>query len=171
MPSYSEIMSLTGFRSKNAVYRLVQKLIDAQMVAKDALGHLIPRKLFGVIPILGTVGAGIPTSEEQEDAETISIDEYLINNRESSFILRVKGDSMLEAGILPGDMVLVERGRSPRDGEIVVAEIDHEWTMKYFKRKGGAVYLMPGNKKYKAIMPREELNIAAIVKAVIRKYR
>ncbi|TSC91966.1 MAG: DNA polymerase V [Parcubacteria group bacterium Licking1014_17] len=170
MPSYSEIMKLTGFKSKNAIYRLVNKMIEADLVEKDSAGRLIPNKLSGMVRILGTVEAGIPLSAEQEKAETINIDEYLIRNYESSFILKVKGDSMVEAGILPGDMVLVERGKLPHNGDIVVAEVDHEWTMKFFKKKDGKVLLVPGNKKYKPIVPRHELNIAAVVRAVIRKY-
>jgi repressor LexA len=78
---------------------------------------------------------------------------------------------MIDAGIMPGDMVLAERGRPPRSGDIVIAEIDREWTMKYFEKRGTAVVLRPGNKKYKTLAPKEELNIAAVVTGVIRRYR
>jgi repressor LexA len=77
---------------------------------------------------------------------------------------------MIEAGIMPGDLVLVERGRDPKDGDIVVAEVDHEWTMKYFKKQGGRIILVPANKKYQPIIPKAELKIAAVVRSVIRKY-
>jgi len=75
------------------------------------------------------------------------------------------------AGILPGDMVLVERGLEPHDGDIVIAQIDHSWTMKYFRKRGRKVYLEAANPKYKPFYPKEELKIAAVVIGVIRKYR
>jgi repressor LexA len=77
---------------------------------------------------------------------------------------------MIDAGIRPGDMVLVERNRNPKEGDIVIAEVDKEWTMKYLKKENGCLVLVPANKKYKTIIPGEELNIAAVVIAVIRKY-
>jgi repressor LexA len=77
---------------------------------------------------------------------------------------------MIDAGIMPGDLVLVERGIDPKDGDIVIAEVDGGWTMKYFRKRGREVMLMAGNKKYKPIVPKTELNIAAVVTAQIRKY-
>ena len=85
-------------------------------------------------------------------------------------MLRVKGDSMVDAGIIEGDMVLVERGREPKPGTIVIARIDGEYTMKYYRKRNGKAYLEPANKKYKPIFPTQELSVEAIVIAVIRKY-
>jgi SOS-response transcriptional repressor LexA len=85
-------------------------------------------------------------------------------------MLRIKGDSMIDAGILPGDQVLVERGVEAKDGDIVIAEVDGKWTIKYYRKRGSKVVLLPGNKKYQPIVPKEELRVAAVVKAVIRKY-
>ena len=66
--------------------------------------------------------------------------------------------------------MLVERKGEPKDGDIVIAEVDGGWTMKYYRKRAGKIYLEPANKKYKPIYPTESLNVAAIVKAVIRKY-
>lgn len=77
---------------------------------------------------------------------------------------------MIDAGIMPGDMVLVERGKQPKIGDIVIAEVDGSWTIKYFHKDNGKVYLKPGNKNFKNIYPTEELHIAATVTSVIRKY-
>jgi SOS-response transcriptional repressor LexA len=68
-------------------------------------------------------------------------------------------------------MVLVERGLEAKDGDIVIAQIDHAWTMKYLRKRGRKVYLEAANKKYKPFYPTEELHIAAVVIGVIRKYR
>ena len=81
----------------------------------------------------------------------MSFDEFLAPNREASYILRVKGDSMLDAGIHPGDMVIVERTNRPRDGEIVIAEVDGEWTMKYFRQQGSRVWLESANAAYLSV--------------------
>lgn len=170
MPTYREIMSLLGFKSKNAVFRIIKKMIEAGLVAKDSAGKLVPKRLFGGVKVLGTVEAGFPSPAEEELTDTMSLDDYLIKNKEATFMLKIKGDSMIEAGIMPGDMVIVERGGDAKDGDIVIAEVDRGWTIKYFKKKGNSVWLLPGNKKYKPILAQEELNVAAIVKAIVRKY-
>mgnify|MGYP001568530137 CR=1 FL=1 len=170
MPGYKEIMDLVGFKSKNAVYKLINKLVDEGVVTKDSRGKLIPNKSLGEIPLLGLVEAGFPTVAEEGLAETLSLDDYLIDHKESSYLLEVKGDSMIDEGIKEGDLVLVERKGEPKDGDIVIAEVDGGWTMKYFKKKGKQVYLEPANKNFKPIYPQYDLKVAAIVKGVIRKY-
>lgn len=171
MPGYKEIMALVGFKSKNAVYKLINKLVDDEVLDKDSNGKLTPLKIFGETPLLGLVEAGIPTTVDQDDTETINIGEYLIGrNKNATYLLEVKGDSMIDEGIREGDLVLVERRGDPKDGDIVIAEIDGGWTMKYFKKKGNIIYLKPANKNYSPIYPEYDLKIAAIVRGVIRKY-
>lgn len=170
MPGYKEIMALVGFKSKNAVYKLLNKLVDEGVFEKDSSGRLIPRRLIGEVPVLGLVEAGFPTSPDEELTDTMSIDEFLIDKKEATYILEVKGDSMIDEGIKEGDLVIVERKNDPKDGDIVIAEVDGGWTMKYYRKKGSQVYLEPANKKYKPIYPTYDLKIAAIVKGVIRKY-
>lgn len=170
MPSYGELLTLTGLKSKNAVYKIVQKLIDQQVLAKDQMGKIIPAKHFNSVSVLGTVEAGFPSPAEEELIDTMTLDEYLINNKEATYMLQASGDSMIDAGIMSGDLVLVERGKEARDGDIVIAEVDHKWTMKYLRKRRGKIYLEAANKKHPNIYPEEELNIAAVVQAVIRKY-
>ncbi len=170
MPGYKEIMNLTGFKSKNAVFKLINHLVDAGIVSKDSQGKIIPSRSLDEIPMLGLVEAGFPSSVEEEMTDTISIDNYLIENKESTYMLEVKGESMIDAGIHEGDLVIVERNRNPKVGDIVIAEVDGGWTMKYFRKDGDKVYLEPANKKFKNIYPEHELNIAAVVKGVVRKY-
>jgi SOS regulatory protein LexA len=170
MPDYTEIMKLVGFKSKNAVWKLVQKLVEEGVVRKDAKGKLIPTSGLDEVPLLGLVEAGFPSVAEEEALDTISIDDYLIEHKEASYLLEVKGDSMIDAGIQEGDLVIAERRGEPKPGDIVIAEVDGGWTMKYYRKAGGKVYLEPANKKYKPIYPEHDLTIAAIVKGVIRKY-
>jgi len=170
MPSYAEIMDLVGFKSKNAVSKLVHKLIDAGILEKDAQGKIIPTVAMGEIPMLGLVEAGIPSTADSQTLDTLSIEEYLIPKKEKTFILEVKGDSMIEAHIDEGDLVIAERSQTAKNGDIVVAEVDGGWTLKYFKTDGKKVWLEPANKNLKPIYPEYELRVAAIVKGVIRKY-
>ena len=102
--------------------------------------------------------------------DTLSLDEFLIEKPESTFMLTVSGDSMQDAGIQPGDLVLVEKGRSPREGDIVVAAVDGEWTMKYFAKRNGTICLEPANRRYHTIHPSHSLEIGGVVRSVVRKY-
>ncbi len=171
MPSYQEIMNLLGFKSKNAVYKLVNKLVAERIVSKDSQGRLIPNKLNGEVPLLGLVEAGIPSLADESVLDTMSFDEYLIGDPSKTFVLEVKGDSMIEEGIREGDLVVVERKSEPKDGDIVIAEVDSGWTMKFLRKKQGKpIFLEPANKNYKPIYPEHDLRVAAVVKGVIRKY-
>lgn len=169
MPSYSEMLELFGFKSKNAVFKVVEKLIEAGLVAKDHLGRLVPANSFGEIPKLGLVKAGIPT-EVDEIQDSVDLDDFLIGNKSMTYMLEVDGDSMIDAHIQKGDTILVEKTNQARDGEIVIVEVDGEFTLKYFKKNGNKIWLEPANKNYQPIYPTQSLNVIAKLKAVIRKY-
>lgn len=170
MPTYSEMMKIFGFKSKNAVYRLVEKLMDAGLVGKDSLGRLLPTSALTEVPILGLVKAGFPSPGEDVLETTINLDNFLIQKKDRTYILEVDGDSMIEAHIADGDMVIAERTETARDGDIVIAEVDGEFTMKYFRKTGEKVWLEPANKNFKPIYPEHDLKIRAVVKGVVRKY-
>ncbi len=121
--------------------------------------------------VLGTIQAGFPSPAEEELIDTLSLDEYLIQRPESSYLVKVRGDSMIDAGILPGDLVIVERGRQPQNGDIVIAQVDGEWTMKYYEKQNGKVTLRAANKKYPPIEAKTQIVIGAVVIADVRKYR
>jgi len=121
--------------------------------------------------LLGLVKAGFPSPAEEELRDTLSLDEFLVQNPDASFLLKVSGDSMSGAGILPGDLVIVDRRQTAKNGDIVIAEVDGEWTMKFLKKSGGTVYLLPANPEYQPIRPKQELKIAGVVTAVVRKYK
>lgn len=170
MPSYSEMMRLFGFKSKNAVYRLVQKMIDAGIVIKDSMGHLTPTALFTEVPLLGSVKAGFPSMTEEMTDTSLNLNDFLIRKKDSTYLVNVDGDSMIDAHITDGDMVIAERSITAKDKDIVIAEIDGECTMKYFRQSGSKVWLEPANKNFKPLYPENELHIIAIIKGVIRKY-
>lgn len=170
-PTYAEMLDLFGYKSKNAVFGLLRKLEEAGYVAKDSNGRIaLLSKLTGTVRILGSIAAGFPAQEEEQETEAITLDEYLVKNPDNTYMLTVRGDSMINAGIMPGDIVLVEKGPKPSQHDIVVACVDEEWTLKYYVRDNAGVRLEPANPKYKFIRPLRSLEIGGIVRAVIRKY-
>ncbi len=170
MPTYSEMTALLGVRSKSAVHFWVKKLLKEEVLEKDSKGFLRPLRPAFPLPLMGEIQAGFPSPAEEELRDLISLDEYLITRPESSFLLKVSGDSMVGAGIMPGDLVVVEKGREPKNGDVILAQVDGEWTMKYFSKRGGRIILEAANEKYPPIRPREELRVGGVITAVIRKY-
>jgi repressor LexA len=169
MPSYAEMAELFGFKSKNAAHYLVTTWKNNGLVQTDDKGRLLPGDLLNPLRLLGTVEAGFPTPAEEENADTISLDDWLITNKEASYLLRVSGESMIDAGILPGDTVILERGRPPKNGDIVVANVDGDWTMKFYEKRGRQVTLQPANPKFSPIRAQGEMQIAGVVTSIIRK--
>ncbi|TAL49058.1 repressor LexA [Patescibacteria group bacterium] len=170
MPGYKEIMQILGFKSKNSVHKLIGWLVEQGIVSKDSRGKIVPKRIESEIPLVGLVEAGLPADADEIDLDTVSLEDFLVEDRARTYILEVKGDSMIDAHIDEGDYVLAERRGEARDRDIVIAEIDGGWTMKYFRKQGNKVWLEPANKRYKPIYPRESFRVAAVVKAVIRKY-
>jgi len=170
MPGYKEISKLTGFRSKNAVYKLINRMVEEGLVEKDREGRISPRRGYDEVPLLGLVEAGIPAEATEEKLDSLSLDDFLIEKKDKTYLLEVKGESMIEEHIAPGDLVIVEKTNHAKDGDIVVADVDGEWTMKYYRSRDGKVWLEPANKSFDPIYPKEYLNVAAVVRGVIRKY-
>lgn len=170
LPSYREIAQLLNFKSVNAAWRVVKKLIEHGYLDKDSQGRLIPKKIAHELKVLGAIEAGLPTLAEQEEIDTISLDQYLLTRPEKNYMLRVTGRSMIGAGIAPDDLVIVEAEREPKNGDIIIAEVDGAWTMKYFQKRGREVILIPANKDYPSIYPQQELKIGGVVVSVVKKY-
>lgn len=171
LPSFAEIQNLFGYSSKGGVSKLVARLSEKGILKQDATGRLISTPLFeGGLKVLGSIQAGFPSPAEEELIDTVTLDEFLIQKKEASYLVKVTGDSMIEAGVMPNDLVIVERGREAKNGDIVIAQVDGEWTMKYYFKKGREVVLKAANKKYPPILPKQELTIGGVVVACIRKY-
>ena len=172
LPSFSEIQTLFKYRSKSAASFLVDKLIEKGVIEKDQQGRIVPTSaITGAAKVLGTVQAGFPSPAEEELLDTLSLDEFLIRKPNATYLVKVSGDSMIDEGIKEGDLVLVERGRQPQPGDIVIAQVDGQWTMKYFETKHGKVRLLAANKKYPPIEPQNELVIGGVVIGNVRKYK
>ncbi len=168
LPSYSEMLVLCGFASKNAVYKLVQKWLEEGLV-KKVNNKLAPTSRFFALPLLGIIKAGYPILAE-ENKQYLTIEEYLIDDPQASFLLKVSGDSMIDVGIFEGDIVVVEKKKEANAGDIVLAEIDREWTLKILRKNKQRLYLEAANPKYPPFIPKHELKIYGVIKAVVRKF-
>jgi repressor LexA len=164
------MMKLFKLASKKAIYDIVHRWINEGLL-KIINNKLSPTSHFFSIPFVGIIKAGYPILAD-EQRQYYNLDEFLIDKPNTSMLLRVSGDSMIEAGIFDGDYVVIEREGSPVVGDIVLAEIDQEWTLKIYRRDRlrRSVYLEAANKKYPHFYPRSELKIHGVVKAVIRKF-
>ena len=170
MPTYDELCLLFGFKSKNAAFKLVKKLEDDGFVQKMDKGRLKPGPNLLGLPMFNSVQAGLPTSEEETLLDHVDLNDYLIKKPEKTVLINVRGDSMIDAGIQEGDKVIVEVGSMVNVGDITVAIVDGDYTVKYFdKTKDGKIVLQPGNPNYEPITPRDELKIFGKVIGVIRK--
>jgi repressor LexA len=170
VPGYGEMLKLFEYRSKNAVFGAIKRMEELGFLKKHR-GKITPGPgLRGGLRVLGMVQAGFPSPAEEELADAISLDEFLIRRPEATYMLTVNGDSMTGAGIFPGDMVLVERGNNPKPNDVVVAQVDDEWTIKYYRKDASGVWLEAANARYQPIRPKRTLVVGGIVKAVIRKY-
>ncbi len=170
MPSVTEVMKLCGFKSRSSAFYLVERLAKEGVVEKDAQGKILPSAGMHTLRVLGSIRAGFAAPAEEELADTITIGEYLIRHKESSYLLRVEGDSMRDAGILDGDMVIFERRNDAKSGDIVVALTEDGYTLKYLRKKGGKIYLEAANSDYPKLYPREGQVIGVVVSA-LRTYK
>lgn len=170
MPSYGEMCKLLGYRSKGAVRYVVQKLIDEAILEKDSQGRLIPKNLLS-IPMLGVIKAGYPMPAFVQEDNYLNLHTLFEGLSSECFALTVSGDSMIDEGIYDGDIVIVDKEAQPENGAIVAACVDNEWTVKYFQKQAGQVFLKPANKKYPVITPTQSLEIGGVVVNVIRSYR
>ncbi len=167
-PSVREIGAAVGLRSTASVSYHLQQLQEKGLLqspgAKGRKRAIVTAQRPGQIPVVGVVTAGIPILALENQEGTISWD-----GDPSCFALRVKGDSMIGAGILDGDMVVVRPQDTADDGQIVVARIGDEATVKRLHRRSGQIWLLPENDAYSPIDGRDA-ELVGLVKAVVREY-
>ena len=167
-PSVREIGAAVGLRSTASVSYHLQALQEKGLLqapgAKGRKRAIVTGQRQGQIPVIGVVTAGIPILAVENQEGTLCWD-----GEPGCFALRVRGDSMINAGILSGDKVVVRPQQTADDGQIVVARIGDEATVKRLRRRSGQVWLMPENDSY-APIDGSEAEIIGIVKGVIREY-
>ncbi len=180
-PSFREIASGLKLASPSTVHVHIQALKERGFLRGNGGGeglsarNLEPTSKAGqwgksvLLPLKGLITAGMPI-EAVEERETFAVPTDLAPHSANSYVLKVKGDSMIEDGIFDGDFVIVEHNPSPKNGDVVVALLDNQYaTLKRFYRERDRIRLQPANSTMKPIYCHDPL-IQGVVRAVIRKY-
>ena len=166
-PSVREIGEAVGLRSTASVSYHLQALQEKGLLqapgAKGRKRALVTGARFGQIPVVGVVTAGLTILAVENQEGTLSW------NEPGCFALRVRGDSMINAGILPGDLVVVRPQSTADDGQIVVARLEDEATVKRLSRRDGQVWLLPENENY-APIDGTNAELIGVVRGVVREY-
>jgi len=171
MPSFSAIAQLLGFKSKNAVTALVARFKLQGFLESAPDKRLKPgARFFERMIADSAVHAGFPSPAADDKHDTLSIDQYLVERPSKTVLIPVKGDSMIDAGIMSGDTVIVERRQMANVGDIVVAIVDNEFTLKTLGREKGEFILIPANPAYPIIRPEGQMEIFGVVVGQFRKY-
>jgi SOS regulatory protein LexA len=169
-PSMAKLADVLGLASSGGVFKVIGRLVDAGYLERVD-GRIAPTPLFFALPVLGRVRAGLPQMEDQSAGQDlVGVEDYLIRSPERTVFCRVRGDSMKDAGMLDGDMVVVERNRPTKAGDIVVALVDNEMTVKHLHPlKGGGWVLKAANPDYPDILAQQSLEVLGVVVGVFRR--
>ena len=170
LPSYAGVAALVGLRSKASVAGMVLRLKAEGFLESSPDRRLKPGRRFFERDVTESVQAGLPTPAADIAPDTLTIDDYLVSKPSKTALIKVKGDSMVDAGIHEGDIVVVEKRASANVGDIVVAILDNDFTLKRFDREKGRVVLRPENKAYPVIRPKRDAEIFGVVVGLFRKY-
>lgn len=183
-PTYREIGDALGISSTNGVADHVKALVRKGYLRKAgggaARGIQLTEKARPVergdtvsVPVIGTVAAGQPILAEENYEKSLHLDASLLAGGDSVYALTVRGDSMIEEGILSGDLVIVRSQATARNGDIVVALVDDEATVKFFFREGDRIRLQPAHPTMDPIYvdARNQTAVQGIVVGVFRQYR
>lgn len=170
-PSLAKLCGVLGLSSTSSVFALVSRLSAAGYLQRQE-GRVAPTKKFFARPLLGPVRAGQPQPVSQEEPELLTLDDYLIDEPNRTFLHRVKGDSMKDLGIFEGDLLAVEHNSPTKPGDIVVAFADNELTVKTLRLgEDGKYFLEAANSAFKPIHPATSLELVGVVVSVVRRVR
>ncbi len=171
LPAYEPLQAVLGLASRSAVAKVFNRLRDAGFLDRTPAGRWTPTARFFARPLADApVPAGLP-GIVADSGEAGSIDAWLVRHPSRTVLVSVTGDSMIEAGIHPGDRVVVEREVPARPGDLVIAVIDGEFTLKTLAVADGEAVLAPANPAYPILRPGERLAIFGVVVGLIRTYR
>ncbi|MEP6605273.1 MAG: S24 family peptidase [Nitrosospira sp.] len=175
IPSITELSVLWNGKARSWTHQIVQRLKEENLLENAPGGRLRPGLRFFDRTVGHVVRAGMPQQAADVQPELLRIDDYLIENPSQTILFPVKGDSMIDLGILEGDMVIIERSNSPSTGQVVLAIVDNEFTLKVLAKDKRGYYLEARNhmrsKDYPSIRPEQKLEIYGLYVGLIRKSR
>jgi len=170
LPPYTKIAELCGMRSKAGASKLIFRLKREGFLTVAPGGRLAPTRAFFGRARVGRAVAGLPSPAAELLEDALSIDDYLVEQPSDTVLVEVQGDSMVNAGIQPGDYVIVRKCERADVGQIVVAIMDGEFTIKYLDKDGKGYFLRPANAQYSLLRPEQELSLFGVVTGQFRKY-
>ena len=170
LPTYDEMRNLFGCKSKSTAYYAINKLVSAGYL-KRKKQRLIPGPHFMTLPYYKSVRAGFPSPAEEEANDRMSLDDYLIEQPNNTFFVKVKGDSMSQAGILDGDIVIVHRSTGVHLGQMVVVNVEGQMIVKTLKQNAGRFILESAHPSYPEIPLEDYIHhgMMGVVRGVVRK--
>ncbi len=170
-PSMAKLAEVIGLRSSASVFGVVGRLTEAGYLERLD-GRIAPAKRFFAYRLLGPVHAGVPQELPQSDEfEVLGAEEYLVPHPDRTSYATVRGDSMTGAGLLDGDIVVVEHNTATRAGDIVVAVVDGRLTVKTLALEGEQYVLQPQNPTFETIRPGNSLEVLGVVIGSFRRIR
>lgn len=170
MPSFADIARTVGISVSTVAFH-VEALKANNFLGATSTGRLMPGKAFFQRTLVSSVTAGMPALVDDSAPEALLIDEYLIDTPSRTFLLTVKGESMVDAGLFPGDILVVKRGALAVPGDIVVVNANGEGTVKELAQdEAGELYLRARNPAYPDIAPAERFEVMGVVTGQFRRY-
>ena len=172
IPSYSVLAALWGISAKSWVSECVKRYEEAGYLDWTPDRQLKPGSRFFERRLANdTVQAGLPNPAVSDGYDLVTLDDWLVKVPSKTALVRVKGDSMVDAGIHEGDLLVVEVQPNANVGEIVVAIVDNEFTVKYLAKERNEFVLKPANKAYPVIRPRGRMEIFGVMAGLARRVR
>ena len=170
-PAMAKLAGTLGLSSSGSVFAVVGRLAEAGFLERVE-GRIAPTRKFFSYPVIGKVRAGLPQPASQDSFETLNIEDVLVRDPNRTSFCHVRGDSMKDAGLLDGDVVVLEANRLPANGDIVVAVVDGQTTVKYLRSASDGGWLLePANPAYQPIKPTDSLEVLGVVVGSFRSYR
>lgn len=170
LPSFEKISKVLGYKSKNSIKQYFSVLKEERLILCEENKFYINPEYFGAKFVLSKVKAGFASVMDDKIEKRISFDNILNLNSPSIFVFKVSGDSMCEVGILDGDYVVIKKTPEAKIGDIVLANIDNEFTLKTYKKDSKGYYLQPENKDYPIIRPKISLSIFGVATGIMRNF-
>lgn len=178
-PTISEMKEELGVSSDNGIIKHLRALEKKGYISRDntprgiQLLENVKDKLFAdvvILPLLGSVPAGNPVDTFDSASEWVPVSSEFVKDEKTTYLLRVSGESMRDAGILDGDLAVVDSSLNPRVGDKVVGLVDGQSTVKTLASDGNTFYLHPENPDFADIYPEGDLSIQGVVVGIIRRY-
>jgi repressor LexA len=169
VPSITELSTLWRIAGRSWTHRLVVRLKESGYLEESPGRRLKPGPRFYERTLVDRVAAGTPQAANDAPTESLSIDRFLIETPSETELFQVRGDSMIDAQIADGDYVVIERRSFANPGDIVLAQVDGEYTLKTLAKDAGGFYLEPANAAHRPIRPREGMAIHGVMTGLFRR--